>query len=93
MQNKLLLTTAVYPFPSLPQSEAATDVMGQRFTRGNDIFTMVSHTHAGALHLLAQNLQFPTVVLEYPRWKQFAREVAKGCPVQFKMRHLQLQFG
>jgi|CXWL01.1.fsa_nt_gi hypothetical protein len=78
MRNKLLLTTSVYPFPSLPQNEAATDVMGQRFTRGNDIFTMVSHTHAIALHLLAQNLQFPSVVLEYPRWKQFSQEVAKG---------------
>ncbi len=81
MQVPLLLTTAVYPFPSLPQNEAATDVMGQRFTRGNDIFTMVSHTHACALHLLAQNLQRPSVVLEYPRWKHFAREVAKGYPV------------
>ena len=81
MKNRLLLTTAVYPFPSLPQEEAATDVMGQRFTRGNDLFTMVSHTHPLALHLLAQNLQIPSVVLEYPRWRHFCREVARGYEV------------
>lgn len=81
MKNRLLLTTAVYPFPSLPQDEAATDVMGQRFTRGNDLFTMVSHTHPLALHLLAQNLQIPSVVLEYPRWRHFCREVARGYEV------------
>jgi len=81
MKNRLLLTTAVYPFPSLPQHEAATDVMGQRFTRGNGLFTMVSHTHPCGLHLLAQNLQIPSVVLEYPRWAQFCREVAQGYEV------------
>ncbi|NVO00070.1 MAG: radical SAM protein [Geobacteraceae bacterium] len=81
MNNRLLLTTAVYPFPSLPQNEAATDVMGQRFTRGNDLFTMVSHTHPCGLHLLAQNLEIPSVVLEYPRWNQFCREVARGYEV------------
>ena len=79
--NRLLLTTAVYPFPELPQHEAATDVMGQRFTRGNGIFTMVSHTHPPALHLLAQNLKTPSVVLEYPRWRQFCREVELGYEV------------
>lgn len=81
MTNRLLLTTAVYPFPALPQHEAATDVMGQRFTRGNDLFTMVSHTHPCALHLLAQNLKVPSVVLEYPRWNAFRREVARGYQV------------
>lgn len=78
MTPRLLLTTAVYPFAPLPQHEAATDVMGQRFTRGNGPFTMVSHTHPGALHLLAQNLLTPCVVLEYPRWRHFRREVARG---------------
>ncbi|MEI6210644.1 MAG: B12-binding domain-containing radical SAM protein [bacterium] len=81
MKNKLLLTTAIYPFPRLPQQEAATDVMGQRFTRGNDLFTMVSHTHPGALHLLAQNLEVASVVLEYPRWRHFCREVRRGYEV------------
>jgi haloalkane dehalogenase len=81
MKNRLLLTTAVYPFPSLPQQEAATDVMGQRFTRGNGLFTMVSHTHPCGLHLLAQNLKIPSVVLEYPRWKQFCHEVERGYGV------------
>ncbi len=81
MKNRLLLTTAVFPFPTLPQHEAATDVMGQRFTRGNDLLTMVSHTHPPALHLLAQNLRTPSVVLEYPRWRQFRREVARGYEI------------
>ncbi len=81
MKKRLLLTSAVFPFPTLPQNEAATDVMGQRFTRGNGLFTMVSHTHPPALHLLAQNLRTPSVVLEYPRWRQFCREVARGYEI------------
>ena len=81
MKNRLLLTTVIFPFPTLPQQEAATDVMGQRFTRGNDLLTMVSHTHPPALHLLAQNLRTPSVVLEYPRWRQFCREVALGYEI------------
>jgi haloalkane dehalogenase len=52
--------------------------MGQRFTHKDDIFTVVSHTHCYANHILAQNIDIPATLLEYPRWDNFTEEVDKG---------------
>jgi haloalkane dehalogenase len=78
LQNELLLTTPTYPYPTLPANDSLTDASGQRFTKGDDIFTIVSHTHCFANHILAQNVNVPSVLLEYPRWDDFTREVDKG---------------
>ena len=76
--NKLLLTTPTYPYPTLPANESLTDAMGQRFSKGDNIFTSISHTHNYGNHILAQNVETPTVLLEYPRWEHFTKEVDKG---------------
>ncbi|MBI4957826.1 MAG: hypothetical protein HY908_37825 [Myxococcales bacterium] len=78
--RSLLLTTPCYPYPTLPMNDSITDATGQRFTKGDDLFTIISHTHCFANHILAQNVSWPSVVLEYPRWEDFTAEVAKGYP-------------
>lgn len=80
MNRTLLLTTPCHPYPTLPFHDSLTDAMGQRFTKGDDLFTVTSHSHCFGTHLLAQNVSWPSVVLEYPRWDDFTREVEKGYP-------------
>lgn len=76
--SRILLTTPTYPYPTLPANDSLTDATGQRFTHGDDIFTIISHTHCFGNHILAQNINEPSVLLEYPRWDHFTKEVDKG---------------
>ena len=81
LENRLLLTTPSYPYPTLPANDSLTDATGQRFTKGDDLFTIISHTHCFANHILAQNVNVPSTLLEYPRWEDFTKEVDKGYPI------------
>ena len=81
LENWILLTTPTYPYPTLPANDSITDATGQRFTKGDELFSISSHTHCYANHILAQNVQVPAMLLEYPRWEDFTREVDKGYPV------------
>lgn len=71
--DTILLTTPTFPYPTLPPNESLTDAMGQRFTHGDDLMTLNSHTHCYANHILAQNIERPARLLEYPRWKDLQR--------------------
>lgn len=81
LKNRILLTTPTCPYPTLPANDSLTDATGQRFTKGDDLFTLISHTHCFANHILAQNIDVPAILLEYPRWKNFTSEVDKGYPI------------
>ncbi len=81
LSDRVLFTTPCYPYPTLPANDSLTDATGQRFTKGDDIFTLVCHTHCFANHILAQNINRTSVLLEYPRWKHFTSEVDKGYPI------------
>jgi len=81
LENTILLSTPTYPYPTLPANDSLVDATAQRFTKGDDIFTVLSHTHCYANHILAQNVNTSAVLLEYPRWEDFTREVDKGYPV------------
>ncbi|GAG83608.1 unnamed protein product, partial [marine sediment metagenome] len=81
IENRILLSTPTYPYPTLPANDSLTDATGQRFTKGDDIFTLISHTHCYANHILAQNISKPATLLEYPRWKDFIKEVDKGYSI------------
>ncbi len=81
LENKILLTTPATPYPTLPTNDSLTDATGQRFTHGDGIFTIISHTHCFANHILAQNVDTPAVLLEYPAWEDFCQEVDKGYPL------------
>ncbi len=77
----ILFTSSVYPYPTLPNDTSITDATGARFTRGDGLFSMISHSHHFANHLLAQNISIPSVILEYPRWDDFVAEVKKGYSI------------
>lgn len=77
----ILLTTPTAPYPTLPANDSLTDATGQRFTKGDDIFTVYSHSHCYSNHILAQNIDASSLLLEYPRWDDFAKEIKKGYPI------------
>jgi len=79
--QKILFTSSIYPYPTLPNNTSLTDATGARFTRADGIFAMISHSHHFANHLLAQNINVPSVILEYPRWEDFIAEVKKEYPI------------
>ena len=78
MEQRVLLCTTAGELPTWGFNESLTDAQSQRFTRGQDIFTSTGHVHCHALHILAQNISWPAKILEYPTWKDFEKEVAKG---------------
>jgi hypothetical protein len=75
--TKLLLTTPCQPYPTHFENDSLTDLPTQRFTKGQDIFTLTGHVHCFALHLIAQNISAPSRVFEYPTWDYFEKEVKK----------------
>jgi len=76
--QRVLLTTPVGPYDTHYYNHSLTDVMDQRFSRGCGIFTMRGHIHINFAHAIAQNLETPSVFLEYPSWEDFDTELAKG---------------
>ncbi len=62
---KILFTSITQPAPRI-LGHAATDQMSFRLTRDQGLFTLYLHTHYSPLHLLAQNVDAGSVVLENP---------------------------
>ncbi len=56
----------------------ASDNMGMRLTRGQDLFSLYEHTHFNGLHLLAQNVSAGSTLLENPTIDRFRDEVRRG---------------
>lgn len=75
---KVLFSTTWGPFQEQFFNTSPVDVMNQRFSRGCDIFTMNGHLHSSFAHLIAQNIDAPSVFLEYPRREDFHAEIEKG---------------
>jgi hypothetical protein len=71
---RLLFTTIYDPDPLLNRW-SATDQMAYRLTRGQGIFTLREHAHAWPIHLLAQNTNHSSVVLEWPTLDEFIDEL------------------
>lgn len=54
------------------------DMYASRLTRGQGVFTQSGYYPYSALHLLAQNIDIPSTVLEYPSERIFIRELRRG---------------
>ncbi len=78
MTASVLLTSPARPYPLLEGRFSPFDQMGFRFTRGQDIFTMQEHAHFYGLHLMAQNIEAPARVLEFPSLNDLERELKAG---------------
>ncbi|MCX4243005.1 B12-binding domain-containing radical SAM protein [Paraliomyxa miuraensis] len=73
-----ILFTTIYDPAHILDRWAATDQMAYRLTRGQGIFTMEEHAHAWPLHILAQNVDSPSRVLEWPTREAFIQELGQG---------------
>ncbi len=76
--QEVLFSTTWGPFHEQFFNTSPIDVMNQRFSRGCDIFSLNGHLHMNWAHLIAQNINRPSVFLEYPGKEDFLREVEKG---------------
>ena len=79
--GNILISTAFGPYEPNVFFDSATDVMGQRFSKGCGMFTLTGHMHMSFGHVIAQNIQPPTVVLEYPRRQDFIDELSRDYDV------------
>jgi len=78
MKPRILFSSVCGPFEKILGRFLPTDQMAFRLTRGQELFCLYQHTHYNALHLMAQNLSCPSVVLENPSLDRFTRELAAG---------------
>ena len=78
MRPAVLFSSVCKPYDKMIGRFLPSDQMGNALTRGQDLFVMYEHTHFNPLHLMAQNVTGPSVVLEYPTMEQFARELEEG---------------
>ena len=72
--TRVLFSTVYDPEPLLNRW-AATDQMAYRLTRGQGIFTLEEHAHSWPVHILAQNIEADSVVLEWPSLEEFEQEL------------------
>lgn len=72
---KILFTTACKPIPILAGKFLSMDQASFRFVADQGLFSISSTAHSFALHFLAQNINVPSVVLEWPTLDELAKEL------------------
>ncbi len=88
--KRVLLTNAMGPYES-GWGEDVNDLFAARLSRGQGPFTLKGYFHAFALHLLAENLDAETTVMEWPTEPLLRRELGKGYDylgIQVKTVHM-----
>jgi len=76
-QSRILLTSPYWDVQNGKGVELF-DLYTSRLTRGQGIFTQSGYCPYTALHLLAQNIDLPATVLEYPTEEVFLKEIRRG---------------
>lgn len=76
--KKVLLATPVTPYPIQPWHDTPTDIMRQRFMKGQGIFTYEGHMHLAGPFIIAQNISAPCTVLDHPTMENWVDEIKKG---------------
>jgi haloalkane dehalogenase len=74
----VLLSTPVTPYPIQPWHDTPTDVMRQRFMKGQGLFTSEGHMHIVGAFIIAQNISVPATVLDHPTMENWLEEIKKG---------------
>lgn len=77
----LLLSSVFRPFgvdDAYGRKENKLELFHNQVTREQGIFSMRYNHNSFGLYFIAENLEEPTVVLDFPTLKQFRREVKKG---------------
>jgi hypothetical protein len=76
--KRVLLSTPITPYALQPWHDTPTDIMRQRFMKGQGIFTPEGHMHLVGPFIIAQNISLPAVVLDHPTMENWIEEVKKG---------------
>jgi haloalkane dehalogenase len=76
--KRVLLSTPTTPYPIQPWHDSPTDIMRQRFFKGQGIFTVEGHMHLIGSFIIAQNISAPCVVLDHPTIENWIEEIKKG---------------
>ncbi len=82
-EQKLLLVSAYAPYGiESPYEEGdgmQMELLNNQITRGQGIHSPRKQgTRSYGLYLIAENITVPSVVLDFPTWGQFKRELSKG---------------
>ncbi len=78
---KLLLTSVFGPYgvdDEYGRKENLMEVLHNQVTREQGVFSMRFNQETYGLHLLAENLSIPTVILDFPTQRRFIKEIKKG---------------
>lgn len=78
---KLLLTSVFKPFgvdDGFNRRENPLEQMHASVTRAQGIFSLHTHNRSYGLILMAENVQAPTTVLDFPTFEEFQQEVGRG---------------
>ena len=76
--KRVLLSTPITPYALQPWHDTPTDIMRQRFMKGQGIFTPEGHMHLVGPFIIAQNISLPAVVLDHPTMENWIEEVKEG---------------
>jgi haloalkane dehalogenase len=79
--KRILLSTPTTPYPLQPWHDTPTDIMRQRFFKGQGIFTFEAHMHLVAPFIIAQNISAPATVLDHPTVDNWMEEIKKGYDI------------
>lgn len=74
---RILLSTVPKPIPMMMDKYLSIDDSSYRFVVDQGIFSVNSENHCYSLHFLAQNIAFPSTVLEWPTMDELADELRK----------------
>lgn len=72
---KVLFTTTCKPIPIFLGKYLSLDQTSYRFVVDQDLFSVFSSAHSYSLHFLAQNINVPSVVLEWPTLDDLTAEL------------------
>lgn len=78
---KLLLTSVFGPYgvdDDFGRKENLMEVLHNQVTREQGVFSMRFNQESYGLHLMAENLDIPTVVLDFPSRRRFISQIKKG---------------
>jgi hypothetical protein len=90
--KKILFTMTPKPYRPLVDYAHPFDLFGGRLSAFQGLFTMHSLNRPVALHLLAQNVPFPSKVLEVPSVEELKAEIREGYEYIAIQVHSNMEF-
>jgi len=78
---KLLLTSVFKPYgvdDEYGRKENIMELYHNQITREQGIFSLRYNHRSFGLYLMAENIEYPAVVLDFPTMDRFIKEIKKG---------------